>query len=336
MQVFKVAIVGTGATGLMTLLLLKRLNVPLKDIVLIDPYHDGGDLQRKWASVTSNTTWGQTVEIVKLLGGQPSFPEPWCSLDPEKPTLLQHSISLLRYLCKDLISECEVLYGTCQTLKEEGDSVSVTVALVTQETIQVVATACVLSIGATPKQENLPLPTIPLEIALDKVKLATYVSTSSKVLLFGTSHSGTLILRNLQSLGIQHAAVYKGKAPFFFARDGHYDGVKQESEQIADDILSGKYTNTTLLPITNTAQLIRWSKKADWVIYATGFQRRTLQVSFDYDTQTGRLLGYHRVWGFGIGFPKQAPDGVHFDVSLPAFYSHLATQVPSLVESFYG
>jgi hypothetical protein len=87
--------------------------------------------------------------------------------------------------------------------------------------------------------------------------------------------------------------------------------------------------------LTNTAQLLRWSKKADWIVYAIGFERRSIPSITDYDGKTGKCHGFTRVWAFGIAYPNQAPDGHHWDVSLPSFFAHIQQQIPQITESFY-
>ena len=335
MTLFQVAIVGTGGAGLLALLLLLQTKkCKPSDIVLIDPYHDGGDLQRKWAHVVSNTRWEQMLAILDSFGiARDSLPEPWKSLDPKSPTQLQHYIQLLRYLVKPVYRECECVLGTCTQIEEKDGHIVLTLAGKESQTVS--AKVCLVCTGADAKKEPFPIPTLPLEIALDPAKLNTYIQPTDKVLVFGTAHSGTLVIKNLHQLNVEHAAFYRGQEPFVFARDGHYDGIKQESESIADDILAGRYLKTNLFPLTNTAQLLRWSRKADWIVYAIGFERRSFGAVNEYDGKTGQCKGYTRVWGFGIGFPNQAPDGQHWDVSLPSFFAHIQRQIPQIVESFY-
>jgi cation diffusion facilitator CzcD-associated flavoprotein CzcO len=340
-KVYQVAIVGTGGAGLLALLAIAHTKkIPPQDILLIDPYHDGGDLQRKWPTVISNTTWGQMLAIVESKGfPRQDLPEPWTSLDPTQPTPLKHTIHLLRYCTKSFMKDCEVVYGKCRGLEQSSldQSIQLTVHMNSHEKEVYTCLRLVLAIGSDPRQDTYPIPTLPLDIALDPQRLSSYIGPSSHVMVIGTAHSGTLVIRNLRDQGASVGAFYRTKQPFLFARDGEYDGIKQESEKIADDILAEKYSpQVSLYPITNTAQVVRWSKKADWIIYATGFERREFPIPLTYDGGTGKIDGFAGVWGFGIGFPNRAPDGVHWDVSLPAFASHIDAQIPKLLETFYS
>jgi cation diffusion facilitator CzcD-associated flavoprotein CzcO len=326
----KILIVGTGAAGLLFLWhLQKSQKVQPNDVVIIDPHHDGGDLQRRWSTVKSNTIWKQTLDIFDLSGA--TVPTAWKDLEPTQPALLQHSISLLRHLTRDFLSQCEVVHGLVDQIEKQSDGSlwSVTLADKSNYTASIV----ILAHGSEAKQLQLPIPSIPLECALNKSRLETYVTTNSRVLLFGTSHSGTLIMRSLHEMGVQTTAFYNTAKPFYFARDGEYDGIKQESAEIADAILAGKYPKLQLANVTDTAQVIRASRKADWVIYATGFKVRTnIKVNLTYNGTTGAITGSPGIWGFGIAFPNSADDGIHWDVSLPSFHSHIQKQMPAILK----
>jgi hypothetical protein len=333
MPSYKLCIVGTGAAGLLTLFCLSFTKIPPEEVVCIDPYHDGGDLQRKWCCVQSNTIWDQMIHILRAKQiPVDSLPSPWLQLDASKPAELRHYIQLLRYITKSYLSKCETIYSTVSSFVEENGQVRVNYG----NGESLLTKICIITTGSNPKQYSYPIPTIPLEIALNRTRLASYLQPNQTVSLFGTAHSGTLILSNLHSLQVNTHAFYKGEKPFLFARDGEYDGIKQESEIIADQIVAGHYPQVSLHSITNTAELIRWTRRSDWVIYASGFQRTDLTASFSYDGQTGQIQHLPNTWGFGIAFPNRAPDGIHWDVSIPSFFEHIEKQIPTIVESFYA
>lgn len=333
MRNYKLCILGSGAAGLLTLFSLSFTKIPAEEIIVIDPYHDGGDLQRKYCCIQSNTTWNQMLNILqsKQISIE-SLPSKWRDLSPDKPTLLKHYIQLLRYLTKSYLERCETLYTSVTHLQEENGQVRVFLA--SNESF--LAKVTIVTTGASPKDLAFPIPTIPLEIALNLNSLSSYVESNQTVCVFGTAHSGTLILKNLHELKAQTHAFYKGTKPFSFARDGEYDGIKQESETIADSILAGQYPITHLHPVNDTAEIIRWTRRSDWIIYAVGFQRTSFSSSYTYNGTTGQIDGLPNTWGFGIAFPNRAPDGIHWDVSIPSFFSHIEVQLPKIVESFYA
>lgn len=318
----KLLVVGSGAAGLLFLWHIQQSKKILpQDIIIVDPHHDGGDLQRKWASVQSNTTWSQTLAVFGL--------SQWKELDPTKPAPLHHSITLLRHMLRDFLSQCEVVHGLVDHIEKQDSMWSVTLQDKSNYSVKVV----ILAHGAEPKQLSLPIPSIPLECALTKSRLETYVGATSRVLLFGTSHSGTLVMKHLHELGVQTVAFYNTTKPFYFARDGEYDGIKQESADIADAILSKKYSKLQLSHLTDTAQVIKASRKADWVIYAMGFQGRSIShLNVSYNGKTGELTESPGIWGFGIAFPNKADNDVNWDVSIPSFSKHIEKQMPSILK----
>lgn len=322
MKESKILIVGSGAAGLLFLWHIQQTKQILpRDIIIVDPHHDGGDLQRKWASVKSNTTWSQTLAVFGL--------SQWKDLDPKEPAPLTYSISLLRYMTREFMDQCEVIHSTVDKIEKQELLWSVTL----QDKSNYIVKMVILAHGGEPKQLTLPIPSIPLECALMKSRLETYLGETTRVLLFGTSHSGTLIMKHLHELGIQTTAFYNTTKPFYFARDGEYDGIKQESAEIADAILSNKYSKLQLCHVTDTAQVIKASRKADWVIYAMGFQARPItNLNLLYDGKTGKLIESPGIWGFGIAFPNKADNGVNWDVSIPSFSAHIEKQIPSILK----
>jgi hypothetical protein len=335
MKEAKLCIIGTGAAGLLALFSLSFTNISPDDIVLIDPYHDGGDLQRKYCCIQSNTIWNQLLDILRSKGiSIEALPSPWRDLDPSKPAPLKEYIQLLRYVTKPFAERCESIYATVLRLEKDEEK---GVTRIFFDTHQSLATkVCIVATGCHPKHLSFPIPTIPLEIALHQDRLKSYVESNQTVCVFGLSHSGTLILSNLHKLKVNTHAFYKGTTPFLFARDGEYDGIKQESEVIADAIVAGLYPSIHLHSLSDTAEIIRWTRKSDWVIYAAGFQRTSFSASFTYNEITGQLNELPNTWGFGIAFPNRASDGIHWDVSIPSFFSHIELQCPKIVESFYA
>ena len=42
------------------------------------------------------------------------------------------------------------------------------------------------------------------------------------------------------------------------------------------------------------------------------------------------------MWGFGIAYPSQAPDGIHWDVGVSSFLEHIHGQTSSIVSIIYA
>lgn len=325
-----ICIVGAGATGLLLLLLLQEAGADLSRVTMIDPQFDGGDLARKWAGVVSNTPWSKTIDSLRVFC--PSLSLQLKEQDSTTPLIdIAH---LLRGLAKPLLKHVRKIQGRVIQSDYNSDTQRWTTRVGTGS---VTSSKLILAQGSEPKSMDLPIPSIPLEIALDESRLKHYVKPGEKTIVFGTMHSGTLVINNLAALGAEVTAYYKSEQPFYWARDMAYDGIKADAADIADKIVAGDI-KVTLVPTTNTAQVIRSSYDADWVVYAMGFSPRDVPISINglqYSEkeygEDGRLTNAP-AWGFGIAYPNRAPDGVHWDVSVASFLEHMKRQIPSILQ----
>ena len=322
----QICIIGSGAAGLLVLYNLEKNGIDPTCITVIDPTQNGGDLQYKWQTVRSNTTWRQIFEAVPA---RTSFAIPYCQLTPEQPIELKYAIQYLL--------DCTQSYRTktfLRTDKVKSAGYDNGLWTVTLEKKQTPLSFDVVFFcqGSEPKSLDLPFPSIPLEIALDPRRLSTYIKPGQHILVFGTAHSAPLLVKNLTDLGARVTNFYATEKPFYFASDGHYDGIKYDAADIAKNILQGQYPNVALESVHDMAALIRASKSAEACIYACGFEQRLIQPEWKrYDGQTGRIENTTTAWGFGIAYPNRASDGVHWDVSIPAFQAHIQTQMPDIL-----
>jgi hypothetical protein len=324
----RICIVGSGAAGILMLLSLQKAKVSPKQVIVIDPFHDGGDLRRKWSSVRSNTLWKQILEAVPCS----ELPEPYKSLDPESPCELRFVIQYLLDQVKDYRNQCEIHSTVVQSIQQvESKQWSLTVK---NKPTPILCDTLILTTGSEPKSLDLPFPCIPLDVGLDSTRLYSYVKPGQTVLLFGTAHSGAVLVENLVKCGATVVNFYATPKPFYFDRDGDYDGVKQDAARIADTILSGGYgSQVSLVSISDLGGVIRHTRTADAVIYAIGFEGRNSFGFKGYDGETGKIQDVENAWGFGIAYPNKAADGIHWDVSVPAFMNHIQKQMPSILSS---
>lgn len=328
-----ICIVGAGITGLSLLLLLQEANVNLSKVVIIDPHFDGGDLARLWTSVQSNTPWSKTVNALRV--ACPSLEILATEHEPTVTTKLVDIAHLIRRLSLPLLKRVRQIQG--YATKADYNSEWIVQVESAGKTHEIRSKKIILAEGGEPKKMDLPISSIPLEIALDFSRLQNYVKSGDKIIVFGTMHSGTLVIRNLVSAGAKVTAFYNTPKPFYWARDEVYDGIKEEAAEIADDILAGKIS-VELVPVQDSSKLIRSSYNADWVVYAMGFTpRNILQISVEgivkskeYNGTTGQMT-VPAAWGFGTAYPNRAPDGVHWDVSVAAFLEHMKLQIPTIL-----
>jgi hypothetical protein len=323
-----IGILGCGSAGILVVLELLRLGIDPSRLLLVDEHFMGGDLATKWGSVRSNTRW---VQITEALKDYPTAAAPIQTLTqqykPDDIVPLSDLAWLMRIAIAPILPKVNMRTERCISVRQTDNNWTLIFASDTEsvETLY-------LCQGGDPKVLDYGKPTIPLEVALDKSRLANMIRENQTCAVFGIAHSGTLVLRNLSELGVTTYGFYDGETPFLFARDGHYDGIKQESAEIADTILAGKLNGVSLVSFKNTKRLIQSLQRCDFIVCSIGFLTRSLQIqdqqgtslSLNYSPATGLVYGTS-LYGFGMAYPGETVvDGkVWKDISIPSFVNQI-------------
>ena len=325
---FTYCVVGFGIAGQLLVLELLSKGVSQSSIVVCDPTFLGGDLLQNYSTVLSNTPWWKTR---KALEAYPKWSEDILNeADKVFETNKCIPVGEIARLCRTVAtkaSESVEKYKTTVKSFIWTDSFWT----ITHTTGTIKATTLFLAQGGTPKELDLPIPSIPLNLALDKSFLERALRKIDNIVVFGTAHSGTLVLQNLNELGIQTIAVYRGDIPFRFERDKAYDGVKEGSEGIADAILRGDHKNLTLIPWSHPLELHKALLKATHVIYAIGFEPRKFEgIDLSYDPATSKLSAGPNLYGYGLAYPGvSVVDGkLYIDVSVLSFQDQIQRCLP--------
>ena len=346
-KIYKYALIGCGVAG--SILLLKLLEtVSPDDICVIDPNFDGGDLGRRWGEVTANSSWGNFVEFVGRIQTAASYIARVKDRHPPDTITHVHELSTgIRQALTPHLKNIDA--STCFAKSANYDTATAT------WTIRLNSSGCsgirraktiLYSPGCNPKQVNLSKHQISLEIALDPSRLSKQVESGQHILLFGLSHSGTLVLKNLIQLGVQVSAIYRTETPFVFQRDGHYTGIKQSTAQFADDFLTHRddYPDITLIPSKDAEATIRAYSRCDAIISAIGFSKNTTSMNFtidggdpvnvsSYDPITGKIdvnVPNTVAFGFGMAYPSLTPTGDE-EAGIESFVKHLNTVIPAIL-----
>ena len=353
-QPHKVCIIGCGVSG--SLLLLKLLetfntnsNHSNHDICVIDPAFDGGDLGRRWPEVLSNSTWGNFLEF----GGKLSLLKPYLDTKrdkyaPEAVTPVWELSNTIRQALAPHLQSIDANTCYVQSVDYSTQDQLWTIHMKNQD-CQIVrqAKTIIYAPGGNPKQMNLfAKPQIPLEAALNPKRLASYVDPSQHILLFGLSHSGTLILKNLVAAGVRVSAVHRSEMPFQFQRDGVFNGIKQTAAAFADELLANPNPLVHFINVVNdTEGLLRAYTNCDDIICATGFDKNTssMEASVDgvpvdlakYDSATGALAAAPNAFGLGMAYPSLATfEGkLYEEAGIESFVNHLDSIIPAILSS---
>jgi hypothetical protein len=317
---YKYCIIGFGIAGQILLLELIKANVSKKDIIICDETFLGGDLITKYNSVVSNTPWWKTKKALEAYTNDlPDYSIDKCTLVSDiaracLKTALKASDSVEKLTTTVLSLEpCWIINHTFGTFKAEK---------------------VFLTIGASEKTLDLNIPKIPLNIALDKNLLSTCIDSEDRITVFGTSHSGVIVLDNLNSLSTPTTAVYKGETPFVFESDT-YGGLKEASKIHAQAILNGEYVNTTLVSLSDTIKIHKTLIKTSKLICATGLETRTPfgKAYLEYNHDTAEIKAGSNIYGFGIAYPSITikDSKKYLDVSVLSFQAHIQKCLPALL-----
>lgn len=304
---FQYVIVGFGPAGIFVLSLLPHDVV--SETLIIDPTFLGGDLATEYGCVCANITKADIVNTFRKIPRWSTLPYTFLAnyADTDCPKLAD-VCAQMRECVKQDVQKAHSYTGIMTEMRPFNGGWNLYSGQTMWEAQKVIVCT-----GARPKVLDLPVPHIPLPIALCKPRIEGLISPATRlttrIVVFGTAHSGTLVLKNLKELGCTNVtAVYKGATPFSYARDGKPRGIKQESATIADEIMNntwGEYT-PTFLSYEDCSAVFRAIHSADFVVYSLGFEPRyphcTL-TEFVHNPHTGELEGLPNVWGFGIAFP---------------------------------
>ena len=342
---YKITIVGLGPAGILMLGLLP--DEAYKDVLVLEPNCVGGDLAAYYGEVVANLTRRQMEDAVRSvprwaaaqLPAMDKYPDGIC---PKLCDVMRDLRALiapeLRKVTFKVQRMTRLIRTTDRHWKIETSSETV---FETQKVI--------LCTGAKPRVLDYPMPSIPLHIALDSHALFKYISPENNVILFGTAHSGALILKNLRQIQVQKVtAIYGTERPFLFHRDGVSEGLKQEAATIADEILSGAWREYTpsLVHMSDTSSVVAAADSNTYVIYSCGFEKQMPKYINALDNseqllipKEGRFMSevgvvVPDIYGFGIGFPSSytGPDGVKYpDVGFAGFITAIKHHLDSIL-----
>jgi hypothetical protein len=330
-----VAIIGGGAGGILVCLELIRAGKEPSQITLIDPYLDGGALNRHWGGIMSNTRWVQITEAMSLF---PSAQKPIQELNaiytPENTILLKDLGWLLAESLRPHLSNVNVCLDEVRDLHACPEGWKIRLSNGSQ-----VFTKVFLCQGGQPKRLDFGKPMLPLEIALDPARVGRLVRPNQSVAVFGLAHSGTLVCKHLLALGVKVYGIYTREKPFSFDRDGIYDGIKQESAEIADSLLASPNL-VEFVPYKDAPRLFKILQKVNWVVSATGFQASPIQI-YDAEGKSLSWMAYSpetaevapNLYGFGLAYPGITilEGKTYQDVSIPSFINQIRRCLPTIL-----
>lgn len=329
-------IVGCGAAGILVCLELLHQGIDPSTITIIDGFFDGGALLRSWGTIYSNTTAQQILDTFQGYNAVQRHVKAFAEKNVATQRVLLSEIGhLLQKSIQSFPDSIRLIQDTCEGVEQtsSGWTVRCKSAAVSSDIVFVCQGGC-------QKQFDSGKPSIPLDVALDSSRLSRYVQAGQRVVVFGLAHSGTLVLKSLLQLKCSVSAIYKGRTPFLYARDGHYGGIKEESAEIADELLKTCPSHLELISASDFPKMIKAVQRADWIVATIGFEASPIQIRVGeneiasyktYSPETAELQD--NLYGFGLAYPGETvlEDGVHKDVSLPSFKVQIQRCIPAIL-----
>jgi hypothetical protein len=331
-----ICIVGFGIAGQLLILELQKAGVPPPAITILDETFLGGALMTDYPTVISNTPWIKTKTALEQY--QPYSAE----------SIARYNAVYQDAQCMPVRDIADACFQTAWKVAEKLDRLTTKVRGAefeessnrwnvehTHGTLR--CNFLFMCQGSLEKQLSLDLPTVPLSIALDKQRLASFVSAEKdKVAVFGIAHSGTVLLDHLHALNIPTVGIYNTPTPFQYARDGHYDGIKECTEQIADRIRRGEFSQLQLVSWNDPLAIHRTLKKVTKCIYSVGFSAKPIgDLTIQYDPNTAKLnTASPNCYGYGIAFPgiTEIDSKKYSDVSVGSFQQQIQRTLPAILQ----
>ncbi len=326
---YDIAIIGYGVSAMCFLTVLcQKTQRPLR-VVVFDPRCDGGLLRRDYPTVRSNTTWGQFLKVMKDYCSSELYLH-LQNLQPEdEVTKLEDILARFKKILHHTLTSSSI---HLTVRKEEVFEVKHYASnwTVNQSTI---ANLLIVTTGSEQINLGYEKPQLSLSNVLTG-SFKTIVKPSESAVVIGTSHSGVLAIDALHRASMIVTAIYSGDRPFKYARDGEYDGIKQDAALIADNLSK----EVKLINRNDTDAVQTAIETADWIVYACGFKpTETIKCENgnlrEYDTTTGRLLNVPAAYGFGIAYPNSniVNSTIYYDVSIPAFIKHIEKNLHHII-----
>ena len=303
-------IIGGGIAGIISISVIYD-KYPDASILWIDNKNfTSGDLI-KYPMVPANTPYNVLVyfieKIYEMLGFNRSISEV-CDL-------INNKVFKLECLSKELIIISNFIKKLNRvTLK--NDSVK---KLIHKNDIwtlignqEYIGEKIVLCVGSIHKKLNYDIAEIPIETALNPLKLNSLDIKNKRIVVFGNSHSGILILKNLYELGCRDITnIIRGATKIPYFNDNNVE-IYQESGIRGIGL---EWATKNLIPENKThIKIIKFndikSISADLVIYSIGLKPRDIDIVYNGEplkrnsdfNETG-LLGKN-LYGMGVAYPK--------------------------------
>lgn len=340
MKQYSWAVIGAGPAGIATIGNLLDSGVSPDEIVWIDPHFTVGDFGLFWRNIPSNT---KVSLFIKFLQACPSFDYQHCSENFALHQANPNKTCQLGLMADPLLWVTDRLRKKIFTIEDYAEKITLHDRqwhIQLRQTTALSAKHVVLAMGAESKQLNYSIPgLIPLHDAMDSERIHQHCQQQDTVAVFGSSHSAMLVLRNLVESGVKRIInFYRSPLRYAVYLDDWilFDdtGLKGPTAEWARGHIDGKWPDNLERMYSNDENVEHFLPQCDKVVYAVGFDRRTLPVvetvgHLSYIEECGIIAP--GLFGVGIAFPEgnYNPLGIYeYRVGLWKFMDYLKRVMP--------
>lgn len=336
-------IIGAGVGGIASIGVLHDLGIPYNDIVWVDSEFNVGRIGEYYTSVPANNITQKFIDFINACETfreceAPSLKE-LQEQEPNEFPPLGIIVPALKDITEHIRAHARSYKGWLKDLHFENDLWCAQVGDVTIKSRHVI-----LATGSHPRELNYDnVSVIPLDYALDKPTLATYVNDDSTIGIIGGSHSGILIIKYLHELNIKKIInLYRSPIVYTYDAGGWnanaFIGLKGITAQFAKEVLEGPNPPANIIRACNNEENRKqYLPECDKIIYSVGYEPNATPLTpehqnLSYDDRTGVIAP--RLFGIGIAFPEYYcdPQGCQdHRVGLTSFMDYAQRIIPQWV-----
>lgn len=311
---FQWAVIGAGPAGIAAVGKLIDHGIDPGQIAWLDPEFKVGDFGTKWCNVSSNTRVKLFHRFNAHCQAFNQAAAPAFALDdanPDDTCALQLAAEPLQWITAHLKTLVHPIQEKVLGLHLHDRHWHLTLK---DRTIN--AKNVIVATGAEPVSLSLPIEEIPLNIALDPVKLAATCKPDDEIAVFGSSHSAIIIIKTLVEECKVKKIINFYRDPLRYAV--YFDdwilfddtGLKGNTAVWAREHIDGILPANVERIISNEENIRMHLPSCNKAIYAVGFQKRLIPVdgmqSLSYNDRNGIIAP--GLFGFGIAFPEAKLD----------------------------
>jgi hypothetical protein len=309
-------VVGAGPAGISAVASLRDARIRPENIIWIDKTFNVGDLGKYYGQVLANSTRGT---FYNFFGQSPQFRRfeahyRHLNMPHKNHCTLDEVITPLQIISNRLRQEVASYTGQLDNLTYDHTA-GCWFALLPG--IRLEATKVILATGSHAKQleHTTSAQRIPLEKAVDKKMLKKALPSRKGIMVFGSSHSAALVLKNLVELKcsniiqvFKHDFRFRVKTPA--GEIFPFSGLKGPVGAWAHKNIFEKPQATIRRMQTSDPHVAQVLNECTAVIDAIGFEPNTLPVKPEdlYPTQGSHHELGHNLYGIGIAFPSTIRD----------------------------